>query len=207
MQQEKKNSVRRYKMLVICPHPENMVPGQRLKYEQYFNHFRENNIDVVVKPFMNVRFQEIVYKKGYFFEKIYWTLVGYWKRFFLLFSIRKYDLSYIFLWVTPFGPPLFEWMVCKLSKKIIYDIDDLVYLPESKSSVNNLISGLVQQARDTHTRHPFLWKPDIHRQSHAISHGEEDRSALYFFEFAPVRAQVGIKHGQYISRKNKDSKL
>lgn len=134
--------VKKIRMLVVCPHPENMVPGQRLKYEQYFGYFRENNIEVVVKPFMSVRFQQIVYKKGRFLEKVMWTVIGYIKRFFLLFKIPSYDVSYIFLWVTPFGPPFFEWLYCKLSRKVIYDIDDLVYLPGVKSDVNPFISGL-----------------------------------------------------------------
>lgn len=129
-------------MLVICPHPENRVPGQRLKYEQYFEHFRKNGIEVTVKPFMTDRFQDIVYKKGHFIQKIGWTIYGYLSRLMLLFSVRKYDVSYIFLWVTPFGPPLFEWMVRKLSRSVIYDIDDLVYLAESKSNANSLISKL-----------------------------------------------------------------
>jgi glycosyltransferase involved in cell wall biosynthesis len=134
--------MKKRRMLVICPHPENRVPGQRLKYEQYFNYFRENGIEVTVKPFMTNRFQDIVYKKGHFLQKIGWTLYGYWSRLILLFSIRKYDLSYVFLWVTPFGPPVFEWLVTKLSKRMVYDIDDLVYLAESKSNANKLIAGL-----------------------------------------------------------------
>jgi glycosyltransferase involved in cell wall biosynthesis len=35
------------------------------------------------------------------------------------------------------GPPVFEWIVCKLSKRVIYDIDDLIYIP--KSEVNKFI--------------------------------------------------------------------
>lgn len=137
MQSGKKN-----KLLVICPHPENMAPGQRLKYEQYFAYFRENGFEVEVRPFMSTRFQNIVYKKGYLIEKIFWTLTGYFKRFSQLFILRKYDIVYIFLWVTPFGPPFFEWLYRKISKKIIYDIDDLVYLPSSKSKANGFISGI-----------------------------------------------------------------
>ncbi len=129
-------------MVVVCPHPENMAPGQRLKYEQYFDYFRANKIEVTVKPFMSVRFQNIIYKKGYFFEKTFWTFHGYVKRFIFLFSLKKYDLTYIFLWVTPFGPPVFEWLYRILSKKVIFDIDDLVYLPGVKSSVNPFVSGL-----------------------------------------------------------------
>ncbi|PZR27463.1 MAG: glycosyltransferase [Citrobacter freundii] len=134
--------MKKIRLLVVCPHPENRVPGQRLKYEQYFDYFRDNGIELTVKPFMTNRFQDIVYKKGHFFQKIAWTLYGYWMRFLLLFSLRKYDVSYVFLWVTPFGPPVFEWLFRKLSRKMIYDIDDLVYLAESKSNANKLISGL-----------------------------------------------------------------
>lgn len=129
-------------MLVVCPHPENMVPGQRLKYEQYFDYFRDNGIDVIVKPFMTIRFQNIVYKKGRVIAKFFWTAYGYWSRIRLLFSIRKYDLTYIFLWVTPFGPPFFEWLFIKRSKKVIYDIDDLVFLRGAKSYVNVFAAGL-----------------------------------------------------------------
>ena len=134
--------MKKYKMLVVCPHPEKMAPGQRLKYEQYFEDFRRNNIEVTVKSFMTVRFQNVVYKKGHFLEKIFWTLYGYWQRFILLFSIRRYDISYIFLWVTPFGPPFFEWMYTKLSRKVVYDIDDLVYLKGVKSKANPISTAL-----------------------------------------------------------------
>ena len=140
MQQAEKS--KKMRMLVVCPHPQDMVPGQRLKYEQYFNYFRENNIEVTVKPFMTVRFQNIVYRKGRFLEKVWWTIYGYWIRLLLLFSLRRYDVTYLFLWVTPFGPPVFEWFYWKLSRKVIYDIDDLVYLPGIKSDVNPVISGI-----------------------------------------------------------------
>ena len=121
------------KILVICPHPEGYVPGQRLKYEQYFNHWRNNGYDVTVKPFFSEAVQKVLYKKGYFHVKIYGTLAGYVKRFFQLFTTSKYDTVYVFLWVTPFGPPLFEWAVSKLAKRMIYDIDDLVFLKHKEA--------------------------------------------------------------------------
>lgn len=129
-------------MLVVCPYPEHMVPGQRLKYEQYFDYFRENGIDVTVKPFMSKQFLDIVYKKGKIAPKIGWTILGYIKRFALLFSARNYDITYVFLWITPFGFPVFEWLYRKCSRRLIYDIDDLVYLPESVSKSNKLVGFL-----------------------------------------------------------------
>src|SRR5438445_5805063 len=115
------------KILVICPHPVGFAPGQRLKYEQYFSDWKKNGYQVDVKPFMSVPFQKIVYKKGFFLNKVWGTVLGYLKRIKDLFIIPRYDLVYVFLWVTPFGPPFFELLVSKLAKKMLYDIDDLVF--------------------------------------------------------------------------------
>lgn len=118
------------RILFICPHPENVAPGQRLKYEQYFSYLRQSGFEIVVKPFESDRLWDLKFKRGIFVfaEKVLWTLLGYFKRFFLLFAVPRYDLVYVFLWVTPFGPPVFEWMIAKLSRKVIYDIDDLIFL-------------------------------------------------------------------------------
>lgn len=128
MQLEGKNK----KILVICPHPVGYVPGQRLKYEQYFESWQRNGYQVDVSPFMSERMQQIVYKKGHLFEKIARTLGGYFTRIRDLFRIREYDIVYLFLWATPFGPPLAEWAICHLARKVVFDIDDLVFLKNIK---------------------------------------------------------------------------
>jgi L-malate glycosyltransferase len=122
------------KILIICPHPEGIVPGQRLKYEQYFESWRNAGYEITVESFMSAKMQNIVYKKGFLFTKIAETIKGYFKRVKLLFALKNYDIIYYFLWVTPFGPPIFERMFCYFSKKIIYDIDDLVYSKNKTTS-------------------------------------------------------------------------
>jgi glycosyltransferase involved in cell wall biosynthesis len=128
------------KICIICPHPEGVAPGQRLKYEQYFSHWRENGWQVDVFPFQSYRFWEIA-QNGNILEKVFWTFVGYFHRFLFLFQLRNYDIAYIFLWVTPFGPPFFEWIYCKLARKVIFDIDDLVFLGHA-SKANSWVSKL-----------------------------------------------------------------
>lgn len=128
------------KIAIICPHPEGVAPGQRLKYEQYFTHWRENGWQVDVYPFQSYRFWQIA-QRGNILEKIFWTLVGYFHRFLFLFKIRQYDIAYIFLWVTPFGPPIFEWLYCKLARRVVFDIDDLVFLGNT-STANTWVSKL-----------------------------------------------------------------
>ena len=140
MQSETKNKKRN--LLIICPHPRNVAPGQRLKYEQYIEDWEKNGFNVQISPFMSLRFWEIVYKKGFILEKIFWTISGYLKRIFVTFNLRKYDVVYIFLWVTPFGLNFFEKLYCKLAKKVIYDIDDLVYHKDHKSEANSFMAIL-----------------------------------------------------------------
>lgn len=153
------------KILVVCPHPVNYAPGQRLKYEQYFNNWQSNGYDVTVKPFMSEKLQNIVYKEGYYLTKIVETLKGYWQRIKLLFTLRQYDIVYYFLWVTPFGTTFFERIYCLLSQKIVYDIDDLVYTKsQSTKWFLRLLKGyakpiyLMKKANYVITCTPYLHK-------------------------------------------------
>lgn len=129
------------RLLLLCPHPVGVAPGQRLKYEQYFGHFCENGYEVTVSPFMTNRLWEIVYKKGRYSEKIFWTLAGYLIRARDLLRLPFYDGAYVCLWVTPFGSSFFERFARLLSKRLIYDIDDLVFLGKS-SDANWFVSML-----------------------------------------------------------------
>ena len=142
-------SASRKKILLICPHPEDTAPGQRLRYEQYLNLFRQEGYTIHVSSFMTPQFQNIVYKPGNILSKIFWTLYGYLKRFFELFILRRYDAVYIFLWVTPFGLPLFEWLYVALNGNMIYDIDDMVFLGHS-SKANKFLKVLKGKRKITY---------------------------------------------------------
>jgi glycosyltransferase involved in cell wall biosynthesis len=128
------------KLLIICPYPQGFAPSQRLKFEQYFDAFKEDGWEITVEPFINLEFWKIIYKKGFFLRKAWYTLTSYWRRFGLLSRIKKFDVVYVHLWVTPFGPPLFESWIKKRAKKLIYDIDDLVYLRNEKSKAHPLVN-------------------------------------------------------------------
>ncbi len=134
--------MRNKKILFLVPYPYDKAPSQRLKFEQYYTHFEENGFRVEKSSFVSETFWQVIYKKGYWLQKLFYTCGGYIRRVKDLFRIRRYDIIYVHLWVTPFGFPFFEWLVCTLAKKVIYDIDDLVYLADSKSNVNKIIAGL-----------------------------------------------------------------
>lgn len=155
---------KRKTMLVICPHPENIAPGQRLKYEQYFDDWRRNGYDITVSPFFSNRMQRILYGKSNTLEKIFWVLRAYLMRILQLFTIHRYDMVYIFLWVTPFGPPLMERLFTWRNPNFVYDIDDAIFM-KAQSMVNrstDFIRGrskpffLMKKAKHVITCTPFL---------------------------------------------------
>ena len=68
------------KILVICPYPENTAPGQRLKYEQYFDFLRDNGYFIKISPFFSESTYSKLNKKGYVVQKLLNVILGYIKR-------------------------------------------------------------------------------------------------------------------------------
>lgn len=130
------------KILILCPYPEHCAPSQRLKFEQYYNYFRSQGYALEISPFMRDAFWKIVYKPGKLHLKLWFTFLGYLRRIKDLFRAKQYDAVYVHLWVTPFGLPLFERLLFLGTKKVLYDIDDLVYLKANKSAANGFIAAL-----------------------------------------------------------------
>lgn len=122
------------KILFVAPYPFDKAPSQRLKYEQYYPYFELAGYEITTSSFMDMSFWNVVYKHGFFFQKMIHTLLGYVRRVKDLFLIRRYDIVYIHLWVTPFGLPFFEWLYCLFAKQVIYDIDDMIFLGHSSSA-------------------------------------------------------------------------
>lgn len=124
-------SLKRKKILLFCPYPMNVAPGQRLKYEQYLNFLRDEGFDVAVSPFLDEATWKILYRPGKFSQKIWGVLRGYGRRLFDLARLPLFDGAYVFLQVTPLGGSLFERGCRLLARKLVYDIDDLVFLGRS----------------------------------------------------------------------------
>lgn len=128
------------KILFLLPYPQNVAAGQRFKIEQAFDFLKNQGHSITVDSFFRNSTWSILYKKGYLFKKISGTVFSWVKRTFFIFTIHKYDVVYNFMWVTPRGAPVSEWIVRKLSKKLIVDIDDLVYEIDKRNIYKNLLS-------------------------------------------------------------------
>ena len=128
-------------ILFIVPYPVDCAPSQRLKFEQHLGYLKRNGIKCTVRPFMSQRFYNIVYKEGMLLKKIGFTLLCYIKRIFTLFEAVRSDIVYLHLEASPFGPPVFECFLKFIKKKIIYDIDDAIFMP-NYNQVNRIVKLL-----------------------------------------------------------------
>lgn len=154
------------KMLVLCPFPEGVAAGQRLKYEQYFNDWRRQGWQIEVSSFMDMDFWGIAYKSGHILGKIIGVLRGHIRRLGDLLRVRDYDLVYVFMWITPMGTSIMERAVRFLARKMIYDIEDNVILGQilpKGYNPNALIARLKGRGKATflirHADHVIVSSP------------------------------------------------
>ena len=117
------------KILIICPYPLGKAPSQRFRFEHYIRHLQEAGHSCEIKPFMAENTWEILYLKGKWFKKIHGLIFGLMNRFFLLFSLHKYDFLLVHREESPVGFPFLSFTFAMLSKKpLYYDFDDAVWM-------------------------------------------------------------------------------
>jgi glycosyltransferase involved in cell wall biosynthesis len=130
------------KILFVVPYPLGKAPSQRFRFEQYLSFILEEDWTYTIVPFLDDKTWRILYQPGHMVSKVLGILKGFLMRFFLLFSVPAYDFVFIHREATPIGPPWFEWIVSKvLRKKIIYDFDDAIWIPNT-SETNKVVAGL-----------------------------------------------------------------
>lgn len=123
------------KVLFIFPYPLGKAASQRFRFEQYFKFLNQHQIEYESKPFLSDKTWNILYLPGRFVEKTLAILKGLFSRFLLLFRLKEYDYLFIHREATPVGPAFFEYFASQwLKKKIIYDFDDAIWIPNSSES-------------------------------------------------------------------------
>jgi glycosyltransferase involved in cell wall biosynthesis len=148
------------RMLVICPFPQGVAAGQRLKYEQYFDDWRARGWSIDVSSFMDIETWRVAYQAGRLRRKILGVLRGHLRRLVDLARVRRYDAVYVFMWVTPFGTCLMERAVRRLARSLIFDVEDNVLVGQDlpKSYNPNAVVALLKGRRKA----PFLIREADH---------------------------------------------
>jgi glycosyltransferase involved in cell wall biosynthesis len=129
-------------ILFLVPYPVGKAPSQRFRFEQYFDALKAAGHQYHVAPFISDTTWNILYKPGQQVRKVAGILAGFARRVGQLFALAKYDYVFIHREASPIGPPVFEWLIAKvLGKKIIYDFDDAIWIPNT-SAANRIVAGI-----------------------------------------------------------------
>ncbi len=123
------------RILILCPYPRNEAPSQRFRFEQYLSYLEEHKMRVTQVPFWSDNSWKILYQKGRFFRKALSLCKAILKRYLLLFRIPFYDFIFIHREFSPVGVPFAVWIIKNIfRKKIIFDFDDAIWLPNVSES-------------------------------------------------------------------------
>lgn len=121
------------KVLFLEPYPTE-GPSSRYRVEQYIPFLRKKGIRCYIRPFMSSTFYKILYKRDRIFQKTCYFLISSIRRIFDFFIAIRMDIVFIHLECFPIGPPVFEWLLFKLRKKIVYDLDDAIYMAPTSTA-------------------------------------------------------------------------
>ena len=130
------------KILFLTPYPRDTAPSQRFRFELYYDALEEAGLHYETSSFWDEKGWNQLYTKGSGVGKVIALIKGFARRKLLMLQMGSYDVVFIHREVAPIGPPVFEWYIAKvLKKKIIYDFDDAIWLPNT-SEQNSIVGRL-----------------------------------------------------------------
>ena len=133
------------KVLALSPIPEEGA-GCRFRVSQYIPYLRSHGFDITVSPFYSRDYFSFVYRPGNYLRKALGFMALTLRRFGELFSVRQYDLVFLYREAIPIGPPFVERWIRRLGIPIVYDFDDAIFLP-AVSDANKAFSFLKNPKR------------------------------------------------------------
>lgn len=135
----------RIKVLALSPIPEEGA-GCRFRIAQFVPYLRSVGIDVTISPFYSPEFFRVVYRPGGMLRKTVMFAGLVWRRLLELFTIRSYDLVFLYREAIPAGPPIIERMIHRLGVPIVHDFDDAIFMP-AVSEANRSVAFLKNPGR------------------------------------------------------------
>ena len=89
------------KILFVAHHRLDRSPGQRYRFEQFFNFLELNGFSCHLANIITEEDEKILYESSNILKKIIVGIKSYKRRFTHLFSIKKYDLVVIYREALP----------------------------------------------------------------------------------------------------------
>ena len=129
------------KILFLAHHRIDRSPGQRYRFEQFFDYLEFKGIQCYLANIINEQDENALYHSKNILKKIKIGLNSYKRRWIQTSKIQNFDLIVIYREVLPTKSIFFENYIYKKKVPIVYDFDDAIWVKDV-SDANKKISFL-----------------------------------------------------------------
>ncbi len=193
------------KILTLTPYPPNEAPSQRFRFELFFKHLDTSQIKIETQSFISLTEWKALYAEKRVGSKFLSVFNGFLRRIIVLFKVSQYDFIFIHRELTPFGPPIFEWIIAKvLKKKIIYDFDDAIWLPDQniESSIwkwlkwRSKVASICKWSYKVTVGNEYLADFTREYNENVVVVPTVVDTGVHFKAYLPVRQEISLPTGQ-----------
>ena len=136
------------KVLFIATHYKDRAPGQRFRFEQYFDYLESKGFECTLSNIVTPEVDKFLYTQGSFLKKGVFAMGAIAKRYRDAVKAKDYDIVFLFREALLFGTVFPEKMIGRSRAKMIFDFDDSIWLDTH------------QNVSDANRKLAFLKKPN-----------------------------------------------
>jgi len=120
------------KILFIAAHRKGRSPGQRYRFEQYFDFLEQNELKCELSNLLNAEDDKVLYTKGNYFKKFLLALKSYKIRRNDLRRIKnnEFDLVVLYREAIITRSIRFEKRIAKTGIPLVFDFDDAIWVKD-----------------------------------------------------------------------------
>jgi glycosyltransferase involved in cell wall biosynthesis len=126
------------KILFITSHRRNRAPGQRFRFEQFYDFLESNGFHCYHSNYISDNDDRFLYRKGKYFQKFRILVNAIFKRLKDVSKANEYDIIFIHREAFLLGSTYFEKRFSKSKAKLIYDFDDSIWLGDTSDANKKL---------------------------------------------------------------------
>ncbi|HEX8514771.1 MAG TPA: glycosyltransferase family 4 protein [Bacteroidia bacterium] len=122
------------RILFIASHRKNRSPSQRFRFEQYFDHLREQNFECHLSNLLTEEDDKRFYSSGSLTGKVSILLRSFFKRMKDVKNAKNYDLIFVQREAFMTGSTFFERRLRASGKKMVFDFDDSIWILDTSKA-------------------------------------------------------------------------
>ena len=126
------------KILFITSHRPNRAPGQRFRFEQFYEYLEKNGFQCVHSNIISDKDDVYLYTKGKYLQKFFILAKAILKRLKDVSRANDFDIIFIHRDALLLGSTYFEKRFRKSKAKLVYDFDDSIWLGDTSDANKKL---------------------------------------------------------------------